>query len=213
MDTEAARRIATGHSSVFRSLSSGRVWLLCLVYFLNTVNTYGIFLWLPKMLTEAAGATRAPISVLTAIPFTAALVAMVLIGRHSDRTGERKGHVAACAITAAIGLVLAVVFRHNIWLLVLSFTLSQIGQRSVMSVFWTIPPIFLGGTGAAAGIGLINAIGNLGGAVGPSLMGALRDFTGAYTTGLLILAGALVLESIVVLTLRIPARDPHAVSS
>jgi MFS transporter, ACS family, tartrate transporter len=141
------------------------------------------------------------------------LVAMVLIGRHSDRTGERKGHVAACAITAAIGLVLAVVFRHNIWLLVLSFTLSQIGQRSVMSVFWTIPPIFLGGTGAAAGIGLINAIGNLGGAVGPSLMGALRDFTGAYTTGLLILAGALVLESIVVLTLRIPARDPHAVSS
>jgi MFS transporter, ACS family, tartrate transporter len=213
MDTEAARRIATGHSSVFRSLSSGRVWLLCLVYFLNTVNTYGIFLWLPKMLTEAAGATRAPISVLTAIPFTAAWVAMVLIGRHSDRTGERKGHVAACAITAAIGLVLAVVFRHNIWLLVLSFTLSQIGQRSVMSVFWTIPPIFLGGTGAAAGIGLINAIGNLGGAVGPSLMGALRDFTGAYTTGLLILAGALVLESIVVLTLRIPARDPHAVSS
>ena len=213
MDAEAARRISSGHSSVFRSLSSGRVWLLCLVYFLNTVNTYGIFLWLPKMLTEAAGSTRAPISLLTAIPFTAALVAMVLIGRHSDRTGERKGHVAACAITAAIGLVLAVVFRHNIWLLVLSFTLSQIGQRSVMSVFWTIPPIFLGGTGAAAGIGLINAIGNLGGAVGPSLMGALRDFTGAYTTGLLILAGALVLESIVVLTLRIPSRDPHAVSS
>jgi MFS transporter, ACS family, tartrate transporter len=210
MDAEAARRVATGHSSLLRSLTSGRVWLLCGVYFLNTVNTYGIFLWLPKMLAEAAGSKGFGISLLTAIPFTAALVAMVLVGRHSDRTGERKKHVAACALTAAAGLLLAVTFRHNIWLLVLSFTLSQMGQRSVMSVFWTIPPIFLGGMGAAAGIGLINAVGNLGGAVGPSLMGALRDFTGAYTTGLLVLAGALVVEAIVVMMLRIPSRDPHA---
>jgi ACS family tartrate transporter-like MFS transporter len=210
MDAEGARRAATGHSSLRRSLSSGRVWLLCGVYFLNTVNTYGIFLWLPKMLAEAAGSKGFGISLLTAIPFTAALVAMVLVGRHSDRTGERKKHVAACALTAAAGLLLAVAFRHNIWLLVLSFTFSQMGQRSVMSVFWTIPPIFLGGIGAAAGIGLINAVGNLGGAVGPSLMGALRDSTGAYTTGLLALAAALVVEAIVVLTLRIPPRDPHA---
>ena len=211
MDAEAARRAAGGHTSILRSLSSGRVWLLCLVYFLNTVNTYGIFLWLPKMLSEAAGSRGFGISMLTAIPFTAALVAMVLVGRHSDRTDERKGHVAACALTAAAGLLLAVVFRDNLWLLVLSFTLSQMGQRSVMSVFWTIPPIFLGGIGAAAGIGLINAIGNLGGAVGPTLMGVLRDFTGAYTGGLLILAGALVVEAIVVMTLKIPARDPQAV--
>ena len=210
MDAEAARRVATGHSSLVRSLTSGRVWLLCGVYFLNTVNTYGIFLWLPKMLTEAAGSKGFGISLLTAIPFTAALVAMVLVGRHSDRTGERKKHVAACALTAAAGLLLAVAFRNNIWLLVLSFTLSQMGQRSVMSIFWTIPPIFLAGTGAAAGIGLINSVGNLGGAVGPTLMGALRDFTGAYTTGLLVLAAALVVEAIVVMTLRIPSRDPNA---
>ncbi len=210
MDAEGVRRAATGHTSLGRSLSSGRVWLLCGVYFLNTVNTYGIFLWLPKMLAEAAGSKGFGISLLTAIPFTAALVAMVLVGRHSDRTGERKKHVAACALTAAAGLLLAVTFRHNIWLLVLSFTLSQMGQRSVMSVFWTMPPIFLGGTAAAAGIGLINSVGNLGGAVGPSLMGALRDFTGAYTSGLLVLAAALVVEAIVVLTIRIPPRDPHA---
>lgn len=210
MDAEDVRRAATGHTSLGRSLSSGRVWLLCGVYFLNTVNTYGIFLWLPKMLAEAAGSKGFGISLLTAIPFTAALVAMVLVGRHSDRTGERKKHVAACALTAAAGLLLAVTFRHNIWLLVLSFTLSQMGQRSVMSVFWTMPPIFLGGTAAAAGIGLINSVGNLGGAVGPSLMGALRDFTGAYTSGLLVLAAALVVEAIVVLTIRIPPRDSHA---
>ena len=70
---------------------------------------------------------------------------MVIIGAHSDRTGERKKHVAACAITAATGLVLAVTFRESVPLLVLSFALSQLGQRSVMSVFWAIPPMILGG--------------------------------------------------------------------
>jgi len=91
--------------------------------------------------------------------------------------------------------------------MVLSFTLSQIGQRSVQGVFWAIPPIFLGGTAAAACIGLINAIGNLGGAVGPSIMGALRQATGSYSQGLLVLAGALVIETAIVVSLRLPARD------
>ena len=175
MEAEERARAAIGHTSIVRSLRSGRVWLLCGVYFLNTVVTYGIFLWLPKMLTEAAGGRqRFTLSLMTTLPFAAALVAMFLVGRHSDRTGERKYHVAACAIRPLPACVLAVVFRNNLWLVVLSFTLSQIGQRSVQGVFWAIPPIFLGGTAAAACIGLINAIGNLGGAVGPSLMGVLR---------------------------------------
>jgi MFS transporter, ACS family, tartrate transporter len=209
MDQENARRAATGHTSLVRSLRSGRVWLLCSVYFLNTVVTYGIFLWLPKILTEAAGGRQSfGLSVMTALPFCAALVAMFLVGRHSDRTGERKYHVAACTMTAAAGLLLAVAFRGNLWLVVLSFTLSQVGQRSVQGVFWAIPPIFLGGTAAAACIGLINAIGNLGGWVGPSVMGMLRDATGTYSRGLLVLAAALVIETIIVISLRLPARDP-----
>ena len=209
MDEESARRAATGHTSLARSLRSGRVWLICSVYFLNTVVTYGIFLWLPKMLTEAAGGRQSfGLSLMTALPFCAALVAMFLVGRHSDRTGERKYHVAACAITAAVGLLLAVAFRGNLWLVVLSFTLSQVGQRSVQGVFWAIPPIFLGGTAAAGCIGLINAIGNLGGWVGPSLMGMLRDATGTYSRGLLVLAAALVVEAIIVASLRLPKRDP-----
>ena len=204
MNEEHARRSTVGHASLGRTLASGRVWLLCAVYFLNTSVTYGIFLWLPKMLRESSGASGFALSGLTMIPFTAALVAMVLVGRHSDRTGERKYHVAACASVAALGLLLAAASQHNIWLLVLSFTLSQMGQRSVMSVFWAIPPIFLGGIGAAAGIGLINAIGNLGGWFGPSMMGWLRDTTGGYVGGLLVLAGVLIAEAIVVSLLRLP---------
>lgn len=204
MAEEHARRTATGHASLGRALSSGRVWILCAVYFLNTNVTYGIFLWLPKMLAEASGSKGFLLSAMTAIPFIAALVAMVWVGRHSDRTGERKLHVAGCALTASLGLLLAVGAQQHIWLLVLSFTLSQMGQRSVMSVFWAIPPIFLGGTGAAAGIALINSLGNLGGAVGPMMMGWLRDTTGSYVGGLLVLAGVLIAEAILVASLRLP---------
>jgi len=209
MARENATRAAIGHTSLGRSLRSGRVWLLSGVYFLNTVATYGIFLWLPKIFTEAAGGTQTfAVSLMTALPFCVALAAMFLIGRHSDRTGERKYHLAACTFTAAAGLLLAVAFRNNLWLLVLSFTISQAAQRSVQNVFWSIPPIFLGGTAAAACIGLINAIGNIGGAVGPSVMGMLREATGTYSRGLLVLAAGLIVETIIVISLRLPRRDP-----
>jgi ACS family tartrate transporter-like MFS transporter len=208
MAEERALRGTTGHASVARSLTSGRVWLLCAVYLMNTSVTYGIFLWLPRMLQDASGSSGFAVSVLTAIPFVAALMTMVLVGRHSDRTGERKLHVAACALTAAVGLLLAVAFRNNLGLLVLAFTICQMGQRSVMSVFWAIPPMLLGGTAAAAGIALINSIGNLGGFFGPSMMGWLRDTTGGYTGGLLVLAAALVVEAILVVSLRLPAPKP-----
>ena len=92
------------------------------------------------------------------------------------------------------------------WLLVLSFTLSQMAQRSSVGVFWAIPPQFLGGTAAAAGIALINSIGNLGGFVGPTIIGALHDLTGGYTGGLLAFTAALVVEAVLVLSLRLPPR-------
>jgi MFS transporter, ACS family, tartrate transporter len=213
MSAERALRGATGHGSIAKSFASGRVWLLCAVYFMNTTVTYGIFLWLPRILIEVTGASGFRLSLMTAIPFVAALIAMVVIGRHSDRTGERKFHVAACALTAATGLALAVTFKDITWLLVLSFALSQMGQRSVMSVFWAIPPMLLSGTGAAAGIALINAVGNLGGFFGPSMMGALRDWTGGYSGGLMVLAGALAVEAVLVSTLRLPKVELPKVSA
>src|SRR5262249_53210794 len=151
MARERTERKAHQHAPDLKTVMSGRVWLLSLVFFMNTLAGYGIFLWLPRILRDASGYRGTALSLITMIPFTAALIGMVLIGRHSDRTQERKGHVAVCAMTAAIGLVLAVVFQHSLPLIVLSFTFSQIGHRSVMSLFWAIPPMFLG-TAAAAGI-------------------------------------------------------------
>jgi ACS family tartrate transporter-like MFS transporter len=212
MNRERTERALHQHGSELRGLLSGRVWLLSFAYFLNALVTYGVYLWLPRILRDASGFSGFTLSAITAVPFVAALVAMVVVGRHSDRTGERKWHVVACAATAAVGLVLAAWFQASVPLLVLSFTLSQIGQRSVMSVFWAIPPIFLGGTAAAAGIAMINAIGNLGGAVGPTVMGWLRESTGAYTGGLLVLVAALVLEAVLVASLRLPRTIAPAVA-
>ena len=213
MAAERAARGRHGHGSLKASFSSGKVWLLSTAYMLNALVTYGVFLWLPKILSDASGFTGMRLSLLTAIPFVAALVGMVIIGAHSDRTGERKWHVAACALTAATGLVLAVLFRDSVPLLVLSFALSQVGQRSVMSVFWSIPPMILGGAGAAAGIALINSIGNLGGYIGPTVMGSLRQSTNSYTAGLLFLAGALVLEAILIVSLKLPGARARATSA
>lgn len=209
MARERSARASQGHGSVLASLRSGKLWLLCAIYFMNTLVTYGVFLWLPRILRDAAGSAGMPIGLLTAVPFVVALAGMVVVGRHSDRTGERKWHVAVCALTAAAGLLLAVGFQDSVPMLVLAFALSQLGQRSLLSVFWAIPPIFLAGTGAAAGIALINSIGNLGGAVGPTVVGWLRGSSGNYTSGLLVLAGALVIEAILVASMRLP-RTPAA---
>jgi len=199
MAVERQARVAHGGS--LRSLFDGKLLLLCLIYFLNTTVTYGIFLWLPRMLEESLGRRSFG---LVMIPFAFALVGMVLIGRHSDKTRERKRHVAACALVAAIGLALAAVFHANPALLVLSFTICQIGQRAIQPTFWTIPPLFLGGTAAAAGIALINSIGNLGGQLGPWLVGSLRDLTHSHAGGLLLLSGLLVLQAALVMSLRLP---------
>jgi ACS family tartrate transporter-like MFS transporter len=211
MRDERTRRGVGGHGSIAASLRSFTFWRLTTVYFLNTIVTYGLFLWLPKILKDASGAGGFAVSAMTAFPFVVALFAMVWIGRHSDRTGERRWHVAGCAAMAATGLILATTFQDDLLLLVLSFALSQSGQRSVMSVFWAIPQRLLGGTAAAAGIALINAVGNLGGWVGPSVMGWLRQSTGAYTGGLLVLSCALIAEGLLVLTLRLPAEAPAAI--
>ena len=211
MDRERAARVSVGHGSIVASLKSGKLWLLCAIYFMNTMVTYGVFLWLPRILRDASKDTGLAVGWLTALPFVVALVGMVLVGRHSDRTGERKWHVAICALVAAAGLLLAVQFQDNVPMLVLAFTLSQLGQRSLLAVFWAIPPIFLAGTAAAAGIALINSLGNLGGAVGPTVVGWLRGSSGNYTSGLLVLAGALVIEAILVASMRLPKTGKAAV--
>jgi MFS transporter, ACS family, tartrate transporter len=207
MARERAQR-SRHHSVGLSFLKEPKVLLLCAIYLLNNMATYGVFLFLPKILKEVArtvGFADGQTYWLSMIPFAFALVGMVLVGRHSDRTGERKWHVGLCAMLASLGTAMAAFSQNSLFLVIVAFSLAQIGQRSLLSVFWAIPPMFLGGTAAAAGIAMINSIGNLGGQVGPSVMGWLRQHSTGYSAGLLVLAGGLMLEALLVITMRLPA--------
>jgi ACS family tartrate transporter-like MFS transporter len=207
MARERAER-AQHHSVGFGFLKEPKVLVLCAIYLLNNMATYGVFLFLPKIFNEVArkdGYSSQYTWVLSMIPFACAMVGMVLVGRHSDKTGERKWHVALCAMLASLGTAMAAFSQDSLLLVVIAFSLAQIGQRSLLSVFWAIPPIFLGGTAAAAGIAMINSIGNLGGQIGPSVMGWLRQNSTGYTGGLLVLAGGLMVEALLVLSMKLPA--------
>jgi len=207
MKTERAARARQSPAHGFKALANPKVLILCLFYFLNNMATYGVFFFLSKILGEASGYTGMKLAAITSFPFIPALLGMVLIGRHSDRTGERKWHAAACALTAAGGILLAAQFQASLPMLVFSFALSQLGQRAILGPFWAIPPMFLGGAAAAAGIATINAVGNLGGYLGPDLMGRLRDSSNDYTLGLSVLAACLVIEAMLVVSLRLPRAD------
>jgi MFS transporter, ACS family, tartrate transporter len=139
------------------------------------------------------------------LPFIFGGVGMVLLGRHSDRTMERKGHVAAALLMAAVGIGLSGLVSNPIIVMAL-LCFAQIGVSSVPPMFWPLPASFLTGASAAAGIAAINSLGNLSGFAGPFAMGYLKDLTGNFTVGLLLLAGCSVVGAVVAVSLRIDSR-------
>ena len=138
---------------------------------------------------------------INAVPYFVAMVAMLITGSHSDRTGERRWHVAIAAASSALGFALSAYLKDP-YLAMASLTLAFVGLKSTMGPFWALGTAFLSGTAAAGGIALINSVGNLGGFVGPMLVGIITDRTGNTGTSLLILGGALLLMGLMVLTIK-----------
>jgi ACS family tartrate transporter-like MFS transporter len=182
------------------ALTCGRVWVLCLLYFLLNVGGYGYELWLPSIVKGFSGTTDTVVGLINAIPYLMAGVCMFLVGRHSDRTGERRWHVAAGAIVSAIGFALST-SATNPFLAMAALTLAFMGLKATLGPFWALGTAFLSGTAAAGGIALINSVGNLGGFVGPTLVGVIKDRTGSNTIALLLLGGALLAMGLIALTL------------
>lgn len=183
--------------------TSGRVWLLCLLYFLMNVGGYGYELWLPSIIKAFSGKGDAVVGFINAIPYLGAGIAMLIVGRHSDRTGERRGHVAVAAITSAVGFALSAWFR-NPYLALAALTLAFMGIKCTIGPFWAISTAFLSGTAAAGGIALINSVGNLGGFFGPFLVGVIKDKTGSNVVALLFMGSALLAMGLLTLALRVP---------
>jgi MFS family permease len=162
------------HVRLADAFKCGRVWVLCLIYFTLMVALYGIGFWLPTIIKETGVEGFLRIGLVTATPYAVAVVGMILLSRHSDRTGERRMHYVLNVVLGCIGLVLTGLFAGKPAAAVLGLSLAMLGVVGSMPIFWAIPPAFLAGTAAAAGIGLVNSVGNLGGFVGPHVKLAQR---------------------------------------
>lgn len=201
LDEEAAHPDAQNRHHLRDAFTSGRVWLLCLVYFLINVGGYGYEMWLPSIIKSFSGKSDAVVGFINAIPYLAAGVVMLVVGRHSDKTGERRGHVSAAAITAAVGFALSAYF-NNPGLAMAALTLAFVGIKSTLGPFWALGTACLTGTAAAGGIALINSVGNLGGFFGPYIVGIILDRTQSNLIALLFLGSALLGTGLLALTIR-----------
>ena len=196
---ERSHKEAIRHYSFAETMRNSRVWLLTLVYFGQNITGYGLVLFLPQIVSRF-GVSVGMNGLISALPFAAAAVAMVLWGLHSDRTGERNLHAAAACFLNFAGLAVCVLL-HDPVLMMIAIILAQMGQSAIAPPFWTLPTAMLSGTAAAGGIALINAVGNLGGFLGPYMMGSIRDATGSFSLGLLAIAIGALVSSIVLLAL------------
>lgn len=174
-------------SDLFAALVNGRVWFLICVYFTVAVGANAAGAYFPRLIqTQYPEASTATIGLLAALPYLCAIPAMTLLGAHSDRTGERRRHVAFALAAAAAGWKLSAL-ELSPGITLAGLCLAQMGMMSVFPCFWAIPPSFLRGAAAAAGIALINSVANIGGWFGPNLLGLLGQ---QFVAGLL-LGGAL----------------------
>ncbi|WP_301234274.1 MFS transporter [Pandoraea cepalis] len=187
-----------------RVFSSPRVWMMSLIYFSFVIGLYGVGFWLPTIIKGTGVTDPLQIGLLTAIPYFFSVIAMVVIGRRSDLRGERRWHIAIPAFVGAIGLFLSTTWSHNTQLAMVALTLATMGIMTVLPLFWSLPTAFLGGTAAAAGIAMINSLGNLAGFVGPYLIGFLKDTTHSTNSGMFLLTIFMILGGL--LTLAVPAR-------
>ena len=190
------------HSWTLRqALTHPKVWRLCWLYFSIVISFYGIAFWLPQILKSFSGVDDATAATLSALPYFAASIAMVVVAKHSDRTGERRWHVAASAFAGAIGLAAAAYFLQCQlpWFAFFSICIAASGIWSTLGPFWSLSTAFLSGTAAAGGVALINSIGNIGGFVGPYLIGYIRQTTQSFTAGMLVLAVTLVVAGFLAL--------------
>ncbi|MBL8552455.1 MAG: MFS transporter [Hyphomonadaceae bacterium] len=197
---EAGKHALGRRHSFLDAFADFRVWALALVYFCIAGSFYAVNFWMPTIVQEL-GIPRGDflrVGLITVIPWGIAAVAMVLWSKHSDRTGERRWHVAGGLLVAMAGFGLLMPWSHDPILSIVALTLVTVGSLSAVVTFWSLPTAFLTGTAAAAGIAWINSIGNLGGHFGPDLIGRIREANNGaagaafLTLGAIALLGALI---------------------
>lgn len=192
--TYLASRIASHepnqkHGSLLSALKLPGFAMLALIYFLIQVASYGLNFWAPQLIRSAGTESPTIIGLLTAIPYVCGAISMLVIGRLSDATGERRKFVCGLIVVGAIGFVSAGIFANHTVFLIVSLALMGTGIIASIPAFWALPPKLLAGAGAGAagGIALINTVGQMGGIVSPVMVGYIKDITGSTTPALYII--------------------------
>jgi ACS family tartrate transporter-like MFS transporter len=199
---ELRRAEKPAHMPAWKALHNPTVLLMAFTLLLGLTATYGVSLWLPKMVQQLSTYGVSQISLIAAIPALCALPAMMLNGWHSDRTGERIFHAAVPRTMAGVAMFICFFTTGSVWISVVLLSIATIGFYSAHPGFWPLPNLLLGKTAAAASIGLINSFGNLGGFIGPYVIGFVADRFGGFEPALLFLAVCSVASGLLILLLR-----------
>jgi len=185
-----------GTKSLMQTLSDRRVLVLSLIYMTIVTATYGITFFLPLIVKGMGNLTDLETGLVTAVPYVIGTIGMVLWSFSSDRRRERRRHFIIACIVAAIGLIAAGRLGNSFWAIA-AMSVATIGLYGSKPAFWPLPSEFLSGTAAAAGIALVNSVGNLGGFAGPYVVGWLKDASGTYESGLYFLAACAIASSVI----------------
>lgn len=199
---------AKSHHSVRDGLLNPKIWLLGAVYFCLVLGQYVISFWMPTIIRNSGVAEPWAIGVLSAIPYSVAAVSMVLVGRSSDRVREYRWHLAICAFIGAGGVVFGTLFGASLWLSMIGLTVGTAAMISSLPVFWGMPTAVVGGAAAAAGIALINSLGNVAGFFSTIVVGWLTQLTGNTQAAMYFMAAALVLGGLLGLSVSRTRSDP-----
>lgn len=206
LEEESAGKRAS--HSVTGSFTDGRVWLMALIYLTIPIALYGMGFWLPTIIRANSNGSDFVVGLLSAIPYVLGAVGMVAVGRHSDRTGERRWHIAIPAVIGGTAFALSGMVHGLVPSLVL-LSLAMLGLSSMYGPFWTLATSFLSGVGAAAGIALINCIGNIGGFVGPYAFGYIKDATDSFAAALVALGAVLASGGLLALFVKAGPIEPN----
>jgi ACS family tartrate transporter-like MFS transporter len=200
LDVERAKVEEHGRLSLGETLRDSRVVVLSMIYFLSVTAGYGTTFFLPQIV-KGLGLSNFMTGVASAIPYLVGMIALLIWGWSSDRTGERRWHLIAASIIAGIGFVAAALAGNSFWSLA-AMSLALVGMYGARPTFWPLPSLFLSGTAAAGGIALINSVGNLGGYVGPFIVGWIKDSTNSFEMALYFLASCTVASGVLVFFAR-----------
>ena len=193
------------HHTILSVFTSSRVWLMGAIFFGMEMGSYAIGFWQPTIIRQTGIKDAFDIGLLTMVPYSLALISMILVGRHSDKMRERRWHVIVPCIVAALGFALCTRAGGSTMVAMIGLTLAVVGVVTALPMFWALPTSFLGGAAAAAGIALVNCTGNLGGFFSPTIIGYLKDYTGTLNSGLFLVSGCM-LASAILIVLLVPAR-------